>query len=120
YASGVDGPYTVDLLLLNETYSIIDTGSHTTQAYSHLAFDPPPAFMTPPHPDSGEDTNGNGLFDFLNVDVHVQVNVAGNYTVSGFLHNANYSLTVFNKAAAALTVGPASNRLPFSVTLIHA
>ncbi|TLZ94983.1 MAG: hypothetical protein E6J98_02340 [Methanobacteriota archaeon] len=119
YASGVDGPYTVDLLLLNETYSIIDTGSHTTQAYSHLAFDPPPAFMTPPHPDSGEDTNGNGLFDFLNVDVHVQVNVAGNYTVSGFLHNANYSLTVFNTAAAALTVGPASIRVPFSGPLIN-
>ncbi len=90
YASGVDGPYTVDLLLLNETYSIIDMGSHTTQAYSHLAFDPPPAFMTPPHPDSGEDTNGNGLFDFLNVDVHVQVNVAGNYTVSGFLRDATF------------------------------
>ena len=119
YASGVDGPYTVDLLLLNETYSIIDTGSHTTQAYSHLAFDPPPAFMTPPHPDSGEDTNGNGLFDFLNVDVHVQVNVAGNYTVSGFLHNANYSLTVFSTAAAALTVGPASIRVPFSGPLIN-
>jgi len=119
YASGVDGPYAVDLLLLNETYSIIDTGSHTTQAYSHLAFDPPPAFMTPPHPDSGEDTNGNGLFDFLNVDVHVQVNVAGNYTVSGFLHNANYSLTVFSTAAAALTVGPASIRVPFSGPLIN-
>ena len=119
YASGVDGPYTVDLLLLNETYSIIDTGSHTTQAYSHLAFDPPPAFMTPPHPDSGEDTNGNGLFDFLNVDVHVQVNVAGNYTVSGFLHNANYSLTAFSTAAAALTVGPASIRVPFSGPLIN-
>jgi len=119
YASGVDGPYTVDLLLLNETYSIIDMGSHTTQAYSHLAFDPPPAFMTPPHPDSGEDTNGNGLFDFLNVDVHVQVNVAGNYTVSGFLHNANYSLTVFSTAAAALTVGPASIRVPFSGPLIN-
>src|SRR5438270_398853 len=44
YASGVDGPYTVDLLLLNETYSIIDTGSHTTttQAYNHLAFDGAP------------------------------------------------------------------------------
>jgi len=119
YASGVDGPYTVDLLLLNETYSIIDMGSHTTQAYSHLAFDPPPAFMTPPHPDSGEDTNGNGLFDFLNVDVHVQVNVAGNYTVSGFLHNANYSLTAFSTAAAALTVGPASIRVPFSGPLIN-
>ena len=49
----------------------------------------------------------------------VQVNVAGNYTVSGFLHNANYSLTVFNTAAAALTVGPASIRVPFSGPLIN-
>src|SRR5438034_1048021 len=119
YASGVDGPYTVHLFLLHATHSIIGTGRHTTQAYSHLAFDPPPAFMTPPHPDSGEDTNGNGLFDFLNVDVHVQVNVAGNYTVSGFLHNANYSLTVFSSAAAAMAVGPGSIRVPFSGPLIN-
>jgi len=120
YASGVDGPYTVDLLLLNETYSIIDTGSHTTQAYSHLAFDPPPAFMTPPHPDSGEDTNGNGLFDFLNVDVHVQVNVAGNYTVSGFLRDATFNLTLFSSASAALSVGPGSIRVPFPGPSINA
>src|SRR5205823_9852527 len=119
YAIGV--PYFVALQLYHYTAPPTYLGSNTptTQAYSHFAFDPPPAFMTPPHPDSGEDTNGNGLFDFLNVDVHVQVNVAGNYTVSGFLHNANYSLTVFSTAAAALTVGPASIRVPFSRSEEH-
>src|SRR5438132_6829664 len=92
--SGIDGPYTVDLVLVNENFSPLDFGTHTSQPYSHLAFDPIPAFMTPPHPDSGQDTNGNGLFDLLNVDVNVQVNLPGNYTVNGFLYAANFSLTL--------------------------
>ena len=91
--SGIDGPYTVDLVLVNENFSPLDFGTHTSQPYSHLAFDPIPAFMTPPHPDSGQDTNGNGLFDLLNVDVNVQVNLPGNYTVNGFLYKGNSTIT---------------------------
>src|SRR5436853_2368029 len=68
--SGIDGPYTVDLVLFNENFSLLDFGTHTTQPYSHLDFDPVPAFMTPPHPDSGQDTNANGLFDLLRSEEH--------------------------------------------------
>src|SRR5437016_4391294 len=101
--SGIDGPYTVDLILFNENFSLLDIGTHTTQPYSHLDFDPVPAFMTPPHPDSGQDTNANGLFDLLNVDVQVQVNLPANYTASAFLHDASFTLTPFTLAAALPT-----------------
>src|SRR2546426_345220 len=111
--SGIDGPYTVDLILVNETFSLLDIGTHTTQPYSHLAFDPIPAFMTPPHPDSGQDTNGNGLFDFLNVDVQVQANVPANYSVSAFLHTANSTLNLFAFASVFLPVGPGSIQVSF-------
>src|SRR3989454_473571 len=111
--SGIDGPYTVDLVLVNENFSLLDLGTHTTQPYSHLDFDPMPAFMTPPHPDSGQDTNGNGLFDILNVDVQVQVNLPGNYTATGFLYAANFSLTLSASGSAFLPVGPGSIRVSF-------
>ncbi len=111
--SGIDGPYTVDLILVNENFSLLDFGTHTTQPYSHLDFDPIPAFMTPPHPDSGQDTNGNGLFDFLNIDVQVQVNVPANYSASAFLHTANFTLTLFASASAFLPIGPGSIRVSF-------
>src|SRR6266566_1794461 len=111
--SGIDGPYTVDLILVNENFSLLDFGTHTTQAYSHLDFDPMPAFMTPPHPDSGQDTNGNGLFDLLNVDVQVQVNVPANYSASAFLHDASFTLTLFTFASVFLPIGPGSIRVSF-------
>src|SRR5256886_2716676 len=112
--SGIDGPYTVDLILVNENFSLLDSGTHTTQPYSHLDFDPMPAFMTPPHPDSGQDTNGNGLFDFLNIDVQVQVNVPDNYSLSAFLHTANFTLAEFASGSAFLPIGPGSIRVPFA------
>src|SRR5207302_1718751 len=111
--SGIDGPYTVDLVLFNEDFSLLDFGTHTTQPYSHLDFDPVPAFMTPPHPDSGQDTNANGLFDLLNVDVQVQVNVPANYSASAFLHDASFTLTLFTFASVFLPIGPGSIRVSF-------
>src|SRR5437870_1105113 len=111
--SGIDGPYTVDLILFNENFSLLDIGTHTTQPYSHLDFDPVPAFMTPPHPDSGQDTNANGLFDLLNVDVQVQVNVPANYSASAFLHAANFTLALFAFASAFLPIGPGSILVSF-------
>src|SRR5437660_666226 len=111
--SGIDGPYTVDLILFNENFALLDFGTHTTQPYSHLDFDPVPAFMTPPHPDSGHDTNANGLFDLLNVDVQVQVNVPANYSASAFLHDASFTLTLFTFASVFLPIGPGSIRVSF-------
>src|SRR2546429_327429 len=69
--------------------------------------------MTPPHPDSGQDTNANGLFDLLNVDVQVQVNVPANYSASAFLHDASFTLTLFTFASVFLPIGPGSIRVSF-------
>jgi hypothetical protein len=46
--------------------------------------------------DHGEDTDGDGLFDFLVVDVEVEVNVAGTYQVGiGALRDENYNFLYF-------------------------
>src|SRR5207247_1362468 len=68
--SGVDGPYSFELSLYERTYGLSDSGVHTTAAYSHLEFESPPAYLVPPFSDAGVDTNGNGRFDELAVDVN--------------------------------------------------
>src|SRR5207247_10390058 len=62
--------------------------------------------FTPPHYASGRDTNGNGLYDFLLVNASIRVDVADNYTVSGHLHDSNFTLSVFNGTSRYL--GPGS------------
>src|SRR5438046_9066421 len=69
--------------------------------------------MTPPHPDSGQDTNANGLFDLLNVDVQVQVNVPSNFSAIAFLHDLSFTLTLFTFASVFLPIGPGSIRVSF-------
>src|SRR5438876_243842 len=65
------------------------------------------ATFNPPHFDSGYDANGNGLFDFLLVNVSLSVTVAGNFTVAGTLHDPGYMLCRTDSAAPFVPVGPA-------------
>ncbi len=68
--------------------------------------------MGRPHPDSGQDTNENGLFDVLNVDVQVQVNLPDNYTVNGFLYKGNSTITSA-LGSSFLPMGPGSIQVSF-------
>src|SRR2546423_1575412 len=75
--------------------------------------------FTPPHFDSGYDTNGNGLFDFLLVNASVQISMPGNFTVLGSLHHANSTLSISNSTSAGLPVGPAVLTIWFDGPLIN-
>src|SRR5439155_8257033 len=88
---GVDGPYTVELSLYERTYGLSDTGVHTTAEYSHLAFESPPAYLVPPFADAGVDTNGNGRFDDLAVDVNLTVEQTDYYGLYGNLRELDVS-----------------------------
>ncbi|TLY41301.1 MAG: hypothetical protein E6K61_05510 [Nitrospirae bacterium] len=89
--SGVDGPYSVELSLYERTYGLSDTGVHTTAEYSHLAFESPPAYLVPPFADAGVDTNGNGRFDDLAVDVNLTVEQTDYYGLYGNLRELDVS-----------------------------
>jgi len=84
YASGYDGPYNVSLRLYDDGWDLISSDTHVTQSYSHTDFDPSSSFA-PPHSDYGLDTDGNGTYDHLVVDVQVDVQNAGWYRVEGEL-----------------------------------
>ncbi len=104
--SGVAGPYTVDLWLTEYVnFTFLDFDTHTTAAYSHLDFEEPPLVLSPPHSDSGLDTDGDGLFDFLVVNVSVNVSGAGAYFIQGTLRDPTFALFTFTGNFTDLSAG---------------
>ena len=93
YNTGLDGPYRVSLELMDHMGYPLDSGTHTTQAYSWIQFQPPAAEFAPPHSDHGLDTDGDGLYDYLVIDVSVSVSVAGSYSLGGGLYDNPWNCT---------------------------
>ena len=83
-ASGIDGPYRVEMYLLDGMMNMMDNNTYFTGPYMATNFTNPPAQFEPPHSDYGLDTNGNMLYEYLVVDVSVNVTVDGPYTIFGF------------------------------------
>ncbi len=86
---GVNGPYKLVHIELRtgDEGDIADfaDNAYTTAAYAVTIFLAPAVTYTGAYADTGVDSNSNGLFDTLNIDVGVQVNGAGNYTLVGWL-----------------------------------
>jgi len=61
--------------------------NYTTKAYAASQFEQPmrPATFTGGHTDSTVDLDADGLADFLELRADVHVNLAGHYTLSGYL-----------------------------------
>jgi hypothetical protein len=87
YNNGVDGIFTVELDLYDESFVLIDEDEYTTNSYTHDEFEPPPAVFDPPHSDYGDDTNGNSYYDYLVVDVGIDVSDADTYIIDANLYN---------------------------------
>ena len=97
--SGVDGPYRVHARLsiggipYMTMRPIADWGgpvvesNYTTKAYTASQFEQPvrPATFTGEHTDSAVDLDADGLADFLELRAGVHVNLAGHYTLNGYL-----------------------------------
>ena len=97
--SGIDGPYRVHARLsigglpymslrpVGDWGGPVVQWNYTTKAYATAQFEQPvrPAIFTGGHTDSAVDLDGDGLADFLELRADVHVNVAGHYTLSGYL-----------------------------------
>jgi len=97
--SGVDGPYRVHARLsigglpYMTMRPIADWGgpivewNYTTKAYTASQFEQPvrPATFTGEHTDAAVDLDADGLADFLELRAGVHVNLAGHYTMNGYL-----------------------------------
>jgi PGF-pre-PGF domain-containing protein len=85
HRAGLDGPYVVHLHLEDAEWNWLGHGLHETKAYRATDFEPPPIQLVAPHTDHGVDLDGNGLYDFLQVEVTVDVRAAGTYLIGGIL-----------------------------------
>ena len=120
FASGIDGPYLIRFFLYDRNFALVDEGDHTTRAYAYTEFQKPPASFAPPHFDSGLDTDGDGLFDYLVVNATIQVDEAGMYLVDAVLRDPTFTLFVYTSNVTSLDVGLQTVPLWFDGVRINA
>lgn len=105
-ANGVDGPYTIDLTLIDLLGGVLDNNQHTTSFYPAMGFDMAPVSLTPPHTDAGVDTDGDALFNAIEIGARLQVNDTGDYTVSVDFWDQTFTAYIgFNSSSVTLATG---------------
>jgi PKD repeat protein len=115
YANGVNGSFLVFLSLFDSTFAFLDDDLHPTEAYDFTEFEAPPARFDPPHTDSGFDSDGDGLFNFISIDVSVLVEEAGEFSMSGLLWDLAMTTPLgFAQTTANLETGAQTMQLRFS------
>jgi hypothetical protein len=93
--SGMDGPYVVDVVVRDVFSNVLDSGTHTTAAYSMMDFEPnPPCTFSPPHRDRGIDTDGDSEFNRLSVTVNVTADAPGFYEVKAELYDLSGTILI--------------------------
>ena len=111
FQNRVDGPFTLEqlsLVELTEDNSIIVdflSAAHTTAAFNFRDFQRSAIFLTGSSTDFGTDTDANGLFDLLTVQVEVDLLEADFYQWSANLVDVNGTVIDFAGNAASLIAG---------------
>jgi hypothetical protein len=90
--NAINGPYYLKYVVFSdENCELLEyiVDAYNTSAYNYLDFQSPliARFMGK-YTDYGTDINGDGLYDYLTIDVGVSVTSAGDYSISGELHDA--------------------------------
>ncbi len=119
--SGLDGPYTVNVVELRlgprELLLAAPQDAHTTAAYGLADFDPPDIAFTGAFSDQGVDSGSDGLYDQLRIDVGLDVQESGTYTITGELSGTHP--IVVSQAAADLAIGAQTLSLDFHGASIY-
>jgi hypothetical protein len=115
---GIDGPYYLrSLILSSESSEVADYiyDAYITSAYNHTDFQAPSVEFTTDYTDYGIDTDGDGLYDYLTIDVGVNVITAGNYSLMGYLYDVNGTEIVWSiDYYGSLDVGNHTMHLDFN------
>lgn len=114
---GMDGPYYVQLFLYDLGLSLLDEDFHVTAAYGASEFEKPFGFE-PPHSDYGLDTDDDGRFDLLVVDVAVFVAMAGDFQLQGYLRDGSWNRLGYGYNGTFLEEGNQTVELRFYGVLI--
>jgi hypothetical protein len=116
---GENGPYQLRYLGLscnNQTDFILN--AYNTSAYNYNSFQSISARFDDNYSDSGLDMDGNGLYEYLSLNVGVNVNSAGNYTIISSLYDSNDSFIVLTSNHSYLNKGDQLITLQFNGPII--
>ncbi len=113
--AGIDGPYQVDVWLCFSRDCLVPSqaDSFLTPGYTAASFAHEPIALAGNVTDRGVDTNGNGKFEYLEIDIPVNVTIAGVYNVSSNLY-AGATFLENGWASSYLPVGNQTMPLDFS------
>jgi hypothetical protein len=120
YQNGVDGPYRlstirvaeegpIDLRLVEEARDVYETAAYAFEQFQHAAIQ-----LTGNGTAVGIDTNGNGLYDRLDVRLEVQVDYAGFYNWSARLTTNTGTELGFAARSGFLNAGLNQLYLPYA------
>ena len=116
YKQGADGPFNLGyLILLDENHTLADYryDAYNTSIYNYTDFQVPLAEFTGYYADYGIDTDCDGLYDYLTIDVGVSVATPGDYSVYGYLYDVNGSKIGWAIDYGSLDVGNHTMHLDF-------
>ncbi len=82
-----------------------DYDYYSTDYYYYYDFEPPGAEFDPPHADYGVDTDSDGYYDYLMLEVEVDCYVPGTYTVYAYLYDYYGGYVTSMETTESMTVG---------------
>lgn len=119
YEYDYDGVFMVNLYLYSGFYGIyLAYDAFTTGSYLNEEFEPL-GFLVPPYSDSGNDTDGNAVYDDLVIEVPVHVAEDGWYTVEGDLFTGSMSYITDEDNYTYLTAGNATVELRYDGLVLY-
>lgn len=122
YKLGANGSYKLsNLYLYDEQYTSLDYKSnpYNTTTYNYTEFEKPPAQFYPPHSDYGLDVDGNGYYDYLVIEVGVNVYSPGEYHISGQLISGYYGYVAQESNSTYLDIGVNTVQLKLNGQVIN-
>jgi hypothetical protein len=84
FLHALDGPYTMDMVIIDSSGALVDTVSFSTAGYSYTDFGELPGRLQQLS-ESAQDTTSNGLFDEIDVAVQLETSLAGTYAFESVL-----------------------------------
>ena len=97
-----------------EEWHRIDEMEYFTHFYNYTDFQRPPAEFNEVYTDNGTDTDGDGLYNNLTIDIGVNVRNAGYYEVEGRLYDICGNYIVRAKNSTYLDTGNQAVKLDFN------
>ena len=114
--NGVNGTFNLKHLYLeDENYNEVDYryDAYTTYYYNYTDFEPVPAEFNNQYSDSGDDTDEDGLYNYLVVEVGVNVTEAGDYRARGYLYDTTGHQIDYESNTTYLSAGNQIVQLKF-------